>query len=109
MVLHSIERDLLPAQYQERAEQVTKSSETIARMQSYVGTMESERARAVHTAQYLARDVAALHDQMEHQQPAKLATLSTTLSEMASHGADLAGGRTAESPRARPCHRPEEP
>ena len=77
------------AQYQERAEQVTKSSETIARMQSYVGTMESERARAVHTAQYLARDVAALRDQMEHQQPAKLATLSTTLSEMAFHGADL--------------------
>ena len=77
------------AHYQERTEQVTKSSETIARMQSYVGTMESEHTRAVSTAQHLARDVAALRDQLGHEQPTKLATLSTTLSEIASHGADL--------------------
>ena len=38
------------SRYQERADQVSKSSETISRMQSYLGAMESERERAIETA-----------------------------------------------------------
>ena len=75
------------ARYQERTEQVTKSSETIARMQSYVATMENERARSVRAARELANDVSTLRDEMSQKQPQRLATLSTSLSEMA--GADL--------------------
>merc|ERR1711965_913116 len=49
--------------------------------------MENEKARAVKTAQHLAQDVAALSGQLSQDQPQKFGTL--TLSEIASHGADL--------------------
>ena len=71
------------ARYQERAEQVNNSSETISRMQSYLGAMETEREHAVEQAQSLARDVFDLRQQVETSQPEKYATLSTTLSDMA--------------------------
>ena len=71
------------SRYQERAEQVTKSTETISRMQTYLGSMEAERERAVETATLLARDVNSLRQHMEASQPEKLQTLSTTLSDMA--------------------------
>lgn len=76
--------------YQERAEQVSKSADTIARMQSYLGTMEVERERAVETATILARDVNGLRQHMETTHPERLETLSTTLSDMAMRGTDLA-------------------
>jgi hypothetical protein len=77
-------------QYQERSEQVVRSSETLARMQTYVGTMEAERARAVHTAQQLARDVSTLRGHLATHEPQKLARLSTNLSEIATGDCDLA-------------------
>ena len=71
------------SRYQERADQVSKSSETISRMQSYLGAMESERERAIETALLLARDVEAARQHVETTQPGKFDALSTTLSEMA--------------------------
>lgn len=68
------------SRYQERAEQVTKSSKTIARMQQYMESLESERAHAVEAATILSRDVNELRCQVK---PEKLETLSTTLSDMA--------------------------
>ena len=69
------------SRYQERAEHVTKSAETISRMQNYLGTMDAERARAVETAKILANDVNGLRQRMETSQPEKLQALS--LSDMA--------------------------
>jgi hypothetical protein len=71
------------AHYQERAEQVHASSETITRMQNYISAMEGERARAVEEASFLARDVNYLCQHVQTSQPGKLETLSTTLSDMA--------------------------
>ena len=70
------------SRYQERAEQVTKSSDTINRMQSYLGTMESERDRAVMTVQTLMRDVDAVRQHIETNHPQKLETLCTNLSDI---------------------------
>ena len=69
--------------FQERGLHVTKSSETISRMQAYLVSMETEREKAVETALQLARDVNDLRLLMEASQPERLQTLSTTLSDMA--------------------------
>ena len=73
------------ARYQERAEQVTKSSETIARMQSYVSAMAAEQSRSVQAAQGLARDFVDTWQHVAATEPQSLETISTSLSEIAGH------------------------
>ena len=75
----------LTAHHQQRAEQVTKSSETIARMQSYVNTMAAEQSRSVQAARELAREFVDTWQHVAATQPQRLETISKSLSEIAGH------------------------
>lgn len=75
---------------QETATQATQSSESVARMQHFMGNMEVDRARALQTAQRLARAVNALRAQLETSDPQKFAELIPHLSDITMGGCNLA-------------------
>ena len=75
--------------HHERLDQVTKSAEAIAQMESYVKSMSAEQASAVQTCRELADRVGALRDKTAAVEPQKMDVLSTSLSDIA-RGTDLA-------------------
>ena len=78
------------ARSHETSQQATQSAESVARMRNYMNTMESDRARAVQTAQRLARAVTSLRSQLEASDPQKYAELMPHLSELTMTGCNLA-------------------
>jgi hypothetical protein len=73
----------------ERAEQVTKSSDTISRMESYIAAMNEEQANAVQTAQHLAHSMVTLREHMAVHDPQRLKVLSASLSDISAVGTNL--------------------
>ena len=76
--------------YQERADQVNQSSETITRMQMYIEQMAAEQARSVEVAQQLSSDVATMRRRMLASQPQNLEDMQGSLSELGQGATDLA-------------------
>jgi len=74
--------------YQERAEQVTQSCETVTRMQSYIEKMHAEQSRSVDVAQHLTAEVGQMRERLAAQ-PERIEGMQTSLSEVALGTADL--------------------
>ena len=73
------------SRYVEHADQVSRSVDTVTRIQHYLQTMQMDRARAVRTALHLAREVQDLRAHLDAKQPGKLQTPSQLVALRVTH------------------------